>query len=460
MKPTIIPRAEHSISRKLIDPDALKVMYRLLNAGHRAYLVGGGVRDLLLGRTPKDFDVGTNAHPHQIKKLFRNCRLVGRRFRLAHIHFGEKIIEVSTFRRRAEFDESENGDRLIRSDNTFGTAEEDAVRRDFTINGLFYDLETFSVLDYVGGIEDLNRRVIRSIGDSNERIPEDPVRIIRAVKFAARLGFDIDPELWQAMIRFAPDIHKCAKARVLEEIYRLMRGGAAGASFQLLEDCGLMKELLPEVHEYLQDESDGKRERNRLFWQYMSTLDELKKEGVELSNALLLGALAVHLTGVAVGQGNDVSLGDLNKRVDELTREWVSRLGAARRDRERLAHMLRSQPRFTRPRGRRFRPRAFVTKHYYPDAEALFALGVRATGKELDTLSRWQAMREEAGGAVEPEPRKSDGRSGRRRRRTRPANAGATRAEASGGEPKSDGKKKSPRSRRRRRRRHRPAASS
>ena len=460
MKPTILPRAEHTISRKLIDPDALKVMYRLLNAGHRAYLVGGGVRDLLLGRTPKDYDVGTDAHPHQIRKLFRNCRLVGRRFRLAHIHFGDKIIEVSTFRRRAEFDESENGDRLIRSDNTFGTPEEDAVRRDFTINGLFYDLETFSVLDYVGGIDDLNRRIIRSIGDSNERIPEDPVRILRAIKFGARLGFDIDPELWAAMIRFAADIHKCAKARVLEEIYRLLRGGAAGASFQLIEESGLMQELLPEVHEYLQDQSEGRRDRNRLFWQYLNILDELKKDEVELSNALLLGSIAVHLTGVAVGQAEDVQPGDLNKRVDELSHEWVSRLGVARRDRERMAHMLRSQPRFTRPRGRRFRPRSFVTKHYYPDAEALFALGVRATGKELDTLSRWQAVREEAGGVIEEATPKSGERSRRHRRRRRPSSAAAAPAEASANESKSEGEKKSSRNRRRRRRRHRRPATS
>jgi poly(A) polymerase len=399
MKPVIVPRPEHSISRKLIDEDALRVMYRLLKAGHHAYLVGGGVRDLLLGRTPKDFDIGTDAHPNQMKKLFRNCRLVGRRFRLAHVHFGDKIIEVSTFRRRAEFEEQNGGDLLIRSDNTFGTPEEDALRRDFTINGLFYDLETFSVIDYVGGIEDLHRRTIRSIGDPDERIQEDPVRILRAVKFAARLGFDIDPPLWAAMVRNAADIHKCAKARVLEEIYRLLRGGTAAASFQLLADCRLLRELLPEVTEFL-DDSRSERDADRRFWQYLNATDELRRDGREISNSLLLGALAVHLVGCEVGvdREREPDPPELGGMIDELTAEWVDRLGVARRDRERLAQMLRSQPRFTRTGGRRFRPRSFVAKHYFPDALQLFALGCQATGLELDALARWQELNEQMRG--------------------------------------------------------------
>ena len=418
-KPVVLARPDHPISRKLIDPDALKVMYRLLHHGFRAYLVGGGVRDLLLGRTPKDFDVSTDAHPNQVKKLFRNCRLVGRRFRLAHVHFGDKIIEVATFRRRSEFEENEPGDRLIRSDNTFGTPEEDAARRDFTINGLFYDLSSFTVVDYVGGIEDLDRRVIRSIGDPNLRIPEDPVRILRAIKFAARLDFQIDPALWKAMVRFAPDIHKCAKPRVLEEIYRLLRGGAATASFQLLQESGLMKELLPDLDRHLAAQRKKGRKGDRAFWLYLNALDAMRNEGAEFSNALLLGALTAHLVGVAVGQMDKDTppAGDLAADVDALTREWVARLGVARRDRERLAHMLRSQPRFVRPRGRRFRPRAFVTKHYYPDAKALFALGVRATGQELDTLHRWEELEEQIGPARTEAPPATERKSGRRRRR-------------------------------------------
>ena len=408
MEPAIIPRAQHAISRKLIDPDALRVMYRLLRANHRAYLVGGAVRDLLLGRTPKDFDIGTDAHPHQIKRLFRNCRIVGRRFRLAHIHFEDKIIEVSTFRRHSEFlSGAQDGDRLIRSDNTFGTPQEDAIRRDFTINGLFYDLESFSVLDYVGGMKDLEHRVVRSIGNPGERIPEDPLRILRAIKFAARLGFTIEPALWDAMVRFSPDIHKCAQARVLEEIYRLLRGGAAGASFQLMEDSGLLRELLPEMQQFLTGARAAGVEGDRVFWEYLEAVDEIVQSGAQPGNALLFGAIGAPLIGLAPGQDSsgERSPAQLTRDIEQVTRGWMERLGMARRDRERLAHMLRAQPRLMRPRGRRFRPRAFVTKHYYPDAEALFALGCRATGLELETLERWRALYQEMGGGAPAETR-------------------------------------------------------
>src|SRR5437660_3633583 len=203
--PRIVPRAEHSISRRDIDPDALKVLYRLRQYDHVAYLVGGSVRDLLLGRRPKDFDIGTSAHPYQVKKLFRNCWIIGRRFRLAHVKFGPKVIEVATFRRQVAPGEevvqdgvpapdpsTPEGEHLIHRDNTFGTPEEDAFRRDFTINALFYDIATFSIIDYVGGLDDLDARVIRSIGDPEVRFLEDPVRMLRAVVLAARLDFRID----------------------------------------------------------------------------------------------------------------------------------------------------------------------------------------------------------------------------------------------------------------------------
>lgn len=185
-------RDEHGISRRNIDPDALRVLYRLSDCGFLSYLVGGGVRDLLLGRKPKDFDVSTSAHPNQIKRLFRNCFLIGRRFRLAHVKFGQKVIETSTFRKQTVTEGDPNdpaADLHIHRDNTYGTPEEDARRRDFTVNGLFYDIKTFAVIDHVGGLADLDRKIIRCIGDPNIRFREDPVRMIRAVRFAARLGF-------------------------------------------------------------------------------------------------------------------------------------------------------------------------------------------------------------------------------------------------------------------------------
>src|SRR6267154_3617204 len=210
--PRIVSRSEHPLSRRDMDPDALKVLYRLREAGHIAYLVGGSVRDLLLGRRPKDFDIGTSAHPYQVKKLFRNCWIIGRRFRLAHVKFGPKVIEVATFRRQVAAGEevvadgvpapdptTPEGEQLVHHDNTFGTPEEDAFRRDFTINALAYDIATFSIIDYTGGLDDLRAGIVRSIGDPETRLKEDPVRMLRAVALASRLDFSIDPPLAKAI---------------------------------------------------------------------------------------------------------------------------------------------------------------------------------------------------------------------------------------------------------------------
>src|SRR5262247_3704056 len=238
ISPRIIPRAEHPISRRDIDPDALKVLYRLRQAEHVAYLVGGSVRDLLLARRPKDFDIGTSAHPYQVKKLFRNCWIIGRRFRLAHVRFGPKIIEVATFRRQLQAGEevvqdgvpapdpaTPEGAQLIHHDNTFGTPEEDAFRRDFTINALFYDIATFSVIDYVGGIADLRAGIVRSIGDPDVRLREDPVRMLRAVALAARLDFTLDPPIVAAIRQLRHEIARSSPARLLEEYYKILRAG-------------------------------------------------------------------------------------------------------------------------------------------------------------------------------------------------------------------------------------------
>ena len=237
------------IARELIDPDADKVVRRLSRHGFQAYLVGGCVRDLLLSRTPKDFDVATSATPKEIRQLFRNCRIIGRRFRLAHIFFGSKIIETSTFRAnpREGDDVDDTDELLIKRDNVFGTDTEDARRRDFTINGLFYDVEAEKVIDHVGGLADLERRVVRTIGDPDIRFREDPVRMLRAVKFAARLGLEIEPQTLAALVQHRGEIAKCAQPRVLEEIYRLLRGGAARRSVELLIDTGLAGVMSPQL---------------------------------------------------------------------------------------------------------------------------------------------------------------------------------------------------------------------
>jgi len=232
-----------SLDRAAIDPDADRVVRKLNRAGYKAYLVGGCVRDLLVGKKPKDFDVATSATPNEIKDTFRNSRIIGRRFRLAHVFFGSKIIETSTFRANPRDEDAH--DLLIRRDNVFGTETEDARRRDFTINGLFYDVEREEVIDHVGGLADLDAKLMRTIGDPDVRFQEDPVRMLRAIKFAARLDFGFEPATWRALLRWRGEVSKCAPPRLLEEIHRLMRGGAARRSFELLVETGVLAMLSP-----------------------------------------------------------------------------------------------------------------------------------------------------------------------------------------------------------------------
>jgi tRNA nucleotidyltransferase/poly(A) polymerase len=287
--PRILPRPEHNVSRKDIDADALKVLYRLKNHGFKGYLVGGGVRDLLLERKPKDFDIATDAHPQQVKKLFRNCFVVGRRFRLCHVRFGRKVVEVSTFRRQAP---AEEGDTLIRRDNTFGSPEEDAFRRDFTVNALFYDIATFSVIDYVSGLEDLTNRLIRTIGDPEVRFREDPVRMLRAVALAARLGFTIHRDTLEAVRFLRGEIVKSSPARILDELYKILRQGASRQTFQLLHEVGLLAYLLPEADQAIAEQGE------RLLGS-LARLDDYRNAGLaapdELTNSLLMGTLVVPL---------------------------------------------------------------------------------------------------------------------------------------------------------------------
>nr|WP_310236435.1 polynucleotide adenylyltransferase PcnB [Luteimonas terrae] len=245
----VIPRDQHTISRRQISQNALRVLYRLHEAGHQAYLVGGAVRDVLVGLTPKDFDIATDATPEQVKGLFRNCRLIGRRFRLAHVVFGREIIEVATFRANVDDGsgdrEVHDGGRLLR-DNVYGTIEDDAVRRDFTANALYYAIADFSVRDYTGGFEDVQNRVMRLIGDPDTRYREDPVRMLRAVRLAAKLDFTIEPGTAEPIPRLAALLGEAAPARLFEECLKLFLSGHAVASFEGLERHGLLSALFPE----------------------------------------------------------------------------------------------------------------------------------------------------------------------------------------------------------------------
>jgi len=287
-------KAPPEIPEELLDPDAVKVVRRLRRAGHQAYLVGGCVRDLLLRIRPKDFDVATSAHPSQVKDTFRNSRLIGRRFRLAHIFFrGGKIIEVSTFRANP-LDELQDlpQDLLIRHDNVFGSAEEDARRRDFTINGLFYDVDDGRVIDYVGGKDDLRARLIRTIGNPDVRMREDPVRILRAIRFGAKCAFELEPDTLSAMKAHVHEIPRCAPPRVLEEVLKLIRSGASRRSFELLREVGALRILLPPVAVYLERPGGEEAERHL---RALEALDGHVRVGEIPSDAVLLATLLAPL---------------------------------------------------------------------------------------------------------------------------------------------------------------------
>ncbi len=259
-KVKIYTRSEHNISRKQISDNALKVLYKLQKEGFDAYLVGGCVRDLLLGREPKDFDVVTNAEPEEIKQVFRNCRLIGRRFRLAHVHFGREVIEVATFRGAGEDKNDEqvlNKEGRLLRDNVYGTIEEDVWRRDFTVNALYYNIKDFSVVDYVGGMADHKAATLRLIGDPETRFREDPVRMLRAVRFAVKLGFNLHPDCEAAMHQVAELLSRIPSARLYDETLKLFMFGYALQTFEMLRHYGLFQVLFPSTENCLSLEENG-----------------------------------------------------------------------------------------------------------------------------------------------------------------------------------------------------------
>jgi poly(A) polymerase len=287
---TGLVRHDAFLEEASIDPDAAKVVRRLERHGFQAYLVGGCIRDLLLSGRPKDFDIATNARPEDVRALFRNCRVIGRRFRLAHVLFGGgKVIEVATFRKNPQGVE-EDEDLLIRSDNVFGEAHEDAIRRDFTINALFYDLDRRQVLDWCGGMEDIVKRTIRTIGEPSVRFREDPVRILRAIKFAARLDLGIEPTVYDAMVSHREDLARAARPRVFEEVLRLMRQGSAHRSMWITWESGVMAVLMPELAAFLDDE-ESHPVAVRRFWHQLDALDRMTHARGKVDDVVLMTTL-------------------------------------------------------------------------------------------------------------------------------------------------------------------------
>jgi poly(A) polymerase len=405
MNPRIVPRKEHRISRKQISRNALRTLYRLHENGFIAYLVGGCVRDLLLERTPKDFDIATNATPSQIKRLFRNCRLIGRRFRLAHLHFHDEILELTTFRRStipSDNEETEEKDHITRTfrqirdeagmvlrDNVFGTPEEDALCRDFTINALAYNMADFSVIDYTSGLSDLEQRLIRPIGDPYVRFTEDPVRMIRATRFAASHDLVIEPVTWQTICELSSTICRVPTARLYEEIQKLFLLGSARQSFTLLEKSGLLAALFPMLDEWIA----GNSLHLALLETNLEHVDRLYRNGTPPSPALLLAALfgpslekealAHHRDGIPYQQAVDAECAIFMKEICKAI-TVPGRVGGQLRAILALQRSLHRMP----PR----RPSSIVNRPEFAEAMAYLRIGAETKKENTVPLEWWEAF--------------------------------------------------------------------
>jgi poly(A) polymerase len=359
--PRVIPRAEHTISRADISRNAVKVLYRLKDAGYQACIVGGGVRDLLLGRQPKDFDVATDASPEQVRELFGNCQLIGRRFRLAHVRFRDEIIEVATFRGVGGEDlESEDrhvldeAGRIIK-DNAYGSIEEDAWRRDFTINALYYNIADFSILDYVDGMADIAARRLRLIGDPETRFREDPVRMVRAARLAAKLDLEIDAATAAAMPRLAPLLDSVPAARLFDEFLKVFETGHALEGYRRLQAHGLFEHLFPATGAWLAADDAGGR-RNAFIERALANTDARVAAGLPVTPMFLFG---VFLWGPVTGRARELAaegLGEAQALVQagfEVTTTQVRRVALPKRFSIPMREMFHLQPRFARRQGRR-----------------------------------------------------------------------------------------------------------
>ncbi|NND46696.1 MAG: polynucleotide adenylyltransferase PcnB [Woeseiaceae bacterium] len=355
-QPQIIPRAAHTVSRNDVSSAALKVLYRLHKAGYQSFLVGGCVRDALLGLHPKDFDIATNATPDEVRALFSNCRLIGRRFRLAHVRFGREIIEVATFRAAAvhEDDDSAHDDegRILR-DNVYGTIDEDIWRRDFTCNALYYNIADFSIWDYTSGVEDIERRHLVLIGDPGERVREDPVRMLRAVRFAAKLDFTIDKSVAEAMHQNVSLLTNVPAARLFDEFLKLFQSGHAEKTFDLLREYRLFGEMFPATEQELnEDEVFARFVRAAL-----KNSDKRLADGKSVTPMFLIGVfLWAPVVRIAAMRRDEEKMSEsqsLSLAAYEISSEQQRRISIPKRFTVPMREMLALQPRFQVMKGRR-----------------------------------------------------------------------------------------------------------
>lgn len=424
-EPRIVPRSDHPISRRDISSNALKVLYRLHNAGYLAYMVGGSVRDLMLGREPKDFDVGTNAKPNEIRRLFSNSRIIGRRFRLVHVYFHDgTTVEVSTFRRNPDPEEQRSapGELLITSDNTYGTPREDAFRRDFTINALSYNIADYSVNDWTGGIEDLERRLIRAIGDPDVRFQEDPVRMLRACEFAGRLGFGIEQGTQEAIHRHRKELDKASPARVTEEIAQLLRCGRAGAAMQWMLDLGLLEVILPEAYAMLAAGQRGLGD----FGQILPVVDRLVADGRQLPDSALLASLLLpkvmlRRDDIEALDQKAMSRAAIEVMVQEEIQPFLARFTVSNLKSLQITQALIGFQRLCEPVWKFPERVRLARKAWFNDALLLFEILVEATGEGHDALNEWRAAARRRPPLKAPEDSEARPRPRRRRRRRTPA---------------------------------------
>ncbi|HVR38333.1 MAG TPA: polynucleotide adenylyltransferase PcnB [Thermoanaerobaculia bacterium] len=394
----IVDRSDHPISRRSIPENVLKVLYRLHRSGYRAYLCGGSVRDLLMSRTPKDFDVATDAHPNEVRRLFRNSRIIGRRFRLVHIIFQDQIVEVATFRREPErvaVAEDEAEDFLITDDNTFGSPLQDARRRDFTINALFYNIADFSVIDYVGGLDDLRHGRVHIIGDPDVRFREDPVRMMRAIEFASRLGFEIERGTYDAILRHRNEILKASPPRVSEEILELLRRGWARGAFRLMVDTGQLEPLLPEIVNAISGD------RAPYFWKMLEVLDRTVQAGRKISDAVSLSVLMLPWVIDELEKENErregkMRISDVIVFIRDLIQPLCARMALAAGTRHQIEQALETLWRLLEPPSDRRAQFRAVFREPFNDALALLELYALSSGRNVDVFRQWQSFAQRA----------------------------------------------------------------
>jgi len=419
LAPLIIPRAGHNISRANIASSALKVLYRLRDAGYQGFLVGGAVRDLLLGLQPKDFDVATDAHPEEVRRIFRNCRLIGRRFHLAHVRFGQEIIEVATFRAaHTEVDEDHAVDEVehrvldehgrILRDNLYGTIEEDVWRRDFTANALYYNIEDFSIWDYVGGVEDARQRVLRMIGDPETRYREDPVRMLRAARFAAKLGFTLHPGTEAPLHKLAYMLDAMPPARLFDETMKLLLAGHAFDSFEMLMRLGLAPHLFPDVASTVRNHL--KSPPVRLLELGLDGTDQRVRSDKPVTPTFLFAVLLWPAILAAAGAPEGPMPTDpqvLLAAIDDVLGRQLRRVAIPKRFSLPMRDLIMLQPRFERRSGRR----ALRLLEHPKFRAAYDFLLLRAASGEVDPeLSAWWTRLQE----LAPEARLAEVESQRR----------------------------------------------